>query len=65
MTNASQQAISDPHPRKTEKMNIDDLIDLIEIALELAMRLGHAEAASYLYQASGALPQPTQDQHRS
>lgn len=56
MTNpTTDRTICDPQFPRTEKRAAQDLYDLIEIALALSMRLGHADAASYLFLASDCL----------
>lgn len=64
MTNPTiHRTICDPQFCRVAKKAEQDLFDLIEIALELSMRLGHANAASYLFLASDCLQTGKKDAH--
>lgn len=62
MTNpTTDRTICDPQFRNTERRPAQELYELIEIALELSMRLGHADTASYLFLASDCLQASRKD----
>ncbi|WP_180898478.1 hypothetical protein [Martelella soudanensis] len=55
MKNRDTSRSEENHSPEGMMMKEDDLLDLIEIALQLAMRLGLAETASHLFLACDTL----------